>query len=1086
MKVAFRIVKQLFPKDQFSEKTYRIFSCISSTPNVELNKYGTFSIKGELPFLTVGEEYEYDIEIADRNQYGTTYVINDALNGFDICNLTDKQSYDIIKSVTSSNDIADAIYSAYPNFVQLIINGEDEKIDLKNIYNVGVYRYNTYKQKIINDYKILMLQSKLDKWDLSTEDIKVLLQKYKDYNEINRAFIEHPYETYCELLQRDFYDVDKFIVSDDKSHKTSLERAEFNCIDVLKRNQYDGNTRINANTMARFVERDCLPQLVEAVKNSDRIFFDDTTKYCALQSTYNMEKTVSNTIKGLVENKEGLNINVGAYKKILTGENNTKLTDEQMSVLDLVNDNRVCLLMGGAGCVDGDTEFFDGSKWKKIKEYTKGDRVLQYNLDGSATLVEPEKYWKLPCDKLYHFETKYGLSQTLCEDHDIVYKSEKGVLHHTNIKEIIKKQNDVKKGFSGKFITSFNYNGDGIDLTDDEIRLMVAVIADGSFQKRSLNSKRCRFHIKREDKKQRLRMLFSMTHCDYKEVQSANKDYTDFHVTVPRREKVFTNYWYNCNNHQLEVFCDEVMRWDGSTNYSEINNVKRQRFSTTIKESADFVQFAFSAIGKKATININDRRGRKRIINRKEYITKSIEYNVVVTERNMVGLCCDTRSNHTKTPITTICPKDGYKYCFTVPSHMLVLRNNNCIFITGNCGKSTSTKAITDMLKSESITFRLVAPTGIAARRLSKATGYKATTVHYAYYTSEGEPFVEDVIVCDEASMLSLETMYMLCSMLTQYHRLILICDPAQLASISEGNILSDIIESGIVPSVTLSKVFRFGIGKIATVTTNIRNGIPYVDNSGIELFSAKEKDYEFHIIKENPIEQIIDIFDKCINEYNYSYKDILILSPFNKGSFGTRAINSAIQEKYNPSDIYVRYKRDGKDTELHVGDKVVNCKNNREATTLEMHEENENIKQMLSDGTLPIDYQPQTFDQVFLANGDIGYVKDIDMNTKTVFVEFDLGVIVYYQDNLKNLMLAQSLSVHKCQGAEAKCIILITHPQHKRMLTRNLLYVATSRAKERLIEIGSPETINEAIKVVETEERDTYLAEMLKEIIPF
>lgn len=751
MKVTFRIVKQLFPKDQFSEKTYRIFSCVSSTPNVELNKYGTFSIKGELPFLTVGEEYEYDIEIADRNQYGTTYVINDALNGFDSCNLTDKQSYDIIKSVTSSNDIADAIYSAYPNFVQLIINGEDEKIDLKNIYNVGVYRYNTYKQKIINDYKILMLQSKLDKWDLSTEDIKVLLQKYKDYNEINRAFIEHPYETYCELLQRDFYDVDKFIISDDKSHKNSLERAEFNCIDVLKRNQYDGNTRINANTMARFVERDCLPQLVEAVKNSDRIFFDDTTKYCALQSTYNMEKTVANTIKGLVENKEGLNIDVGAYKKILTGENNTKLTDEQMSVLDLVNDNRVCLLMGGAGC-----------------------------------------------------------------------------------------------------------------------------------------------------------------------------------------------------------------------------------------------------------------------------------------------------------------------------------------------GKSTSTKAITDMLKSENITFRLVAPTGIAARRLSKATGYKATTVHYAYYTSEGEPFVEDVIVCDEASMLSLETMYMLCSMLTQYHRLILICDPAQLASISEGNILSDIIESGIVPSVTLSKVFRFGIGKIATVTTNIRNGIPYVDNSGMELFSAKEKDYEFHIIKENPIEQIIDIFDKCINEYNYSYKDILILSPFNKGSFGTRAINSAIQERYNPSDIYVRYKRDGKDTELHIGDKVVNCKNNREATTLEMHEENENIKQMLSDGTLPIDYQPKIFDKVFLANGDIGYVKDIDMNTKTVFVEFDLGVIVYYQDNLKNLMLAQSLSVHKCQGAEAKCIILITHPQHKRMLTRNLLYVATSRAKERLIEIGSPETINEAIKVVETEERDTYLAEMLKEIIPF
>lgn len=343
------------------------------------------------------------------------------------------------------------------------------------------------------------------------------------------------------------------------------------------------------------------------------------------------------------------------------------------------------LRSGASGCVDADTEFFNGLGWKKISEYSDGDKVLQYNADGSTNLVSPIRYIKSPCNEMWHFETKYGLNQTLSDEHNVVYITSKGNLAEKPMSELVQMHNSSKCGFGGKFITTFHYNGNGIALTDSEIRVMCAVICDGTFNYRLLEKNKdkndwtkCRFHLKKERKKHRLRMLFRDAHITFREYESTAEGYTDFVAYVPLRCKEFGDDWYHCTNAQMKIICDEVMYWDG--------DYKRKTcFSTTSKKTADFIQYAFSCTGNRATISIDDRRR-----DRKD--GKTINHNIcydVIVSRKTSGLCSIKGDGVGKTNIERVNTIDGYKYCFTVPSHMLVLRRNNKIFITGNSGKTT-------------------------------------------------------------------------------------------------------------------------------------------------------------------------------------------------------------------------------------------------------------------------------------------------------------------------------------------------------------------------------------------------------------
>lgn len=393
------------------------------------------------------------------------------------------------------------------------------------------------------------------------------------------------------------------------------------------------------------------------------------------------------------------------------------------------------------------------------------------------------------------------------------------------------------------------------------------------------------------------------------------------------------------------------------------------------------------------------------------------------------------------------------------------LWNKNVAMLTGGAGvgKTSSMKAAIKMLEDNHIDYLLLAPTGIAMKRLKEATGRPASTIHMALACGVPKNF-EGVVVIEESSMVSVHLLFNFLTEIGNKCKILFICDPAQLASISCGNIVQDIIDSGIVPISYLTKVFRYGTSGLATIATDTRNGKIGPRQNG--AFS----DYQFIPIDSKPIKQILDSYQTLLDKYTKD--DIMILSPFNKGPVGTVAINKAIQSRYNPNPDTkaIRKSSSGEEIMFKIGDKVINTHNEY------------NMPCFLTDddGSL-VESTDRTFS---VMNGDIGYVRYIKETDRGIImaVEFDTGMAQVYGPYMNNLLLGYSVSVHRVQGSEAKAVIVITSPMHKRMLSSNLLYVADSRAKEQLIEIGDIETIKEGLKRHEQTERDTWLCELLKE----
>lgn len=327
----------------------------------------------------------------------------------------------------------------------------------------------------------------------------------------------------------------------------------------------------------------------------------------------------------------------------------------------------LCLDIPIEGCVDCDTEFFSEDGWKKISEYKSGDKVLQYNKDGTAELVKPLKYHVKNSQFLWRVTTKNRLDMVISEHHNVVYKS----VGSNNIK--IKPFHDImfsldwgKNGFNGRIPKTFMYSGKGVEMSEEVIRLMVAVFADGSFKKGS-NSMQCTFGVKKRRKQKRIEMLLRSNNIQY-----IKKD--NFYIfDAPMREKHYPVEWYNMTNEQLEIVIDEMKHWDGCQ--FEVGHMPS--FTTVCKSDADFIQFAYTAIGYAAYIQTRDRRGQKRRIVDHDIVVKNLEYCVCSGVRDKdVDLRHATYSGY-KT-------KDGKMYCFTMPSGMWVMRRNDRIIVTGN------------------------------------------------------------------------------------------------------------------------------------------------------------------------------------------------------------------------------------------------------------------------------------------------------------------------------------------------------------------------------------------------------------------
>lgn len=338
------------------------------------------------------------------------------------------------------------------------------------------------------------------------------------------------------------------------------------------------------------------------------------------------------------------------------------------------------LCSGKARCVDSKTEFFNGYGWKRISEYTQGDKVLQYNHDGTATLVVPDEYVSMNCNHLWEFENT-RTSQCLTDEHNCYYITSKGNLHNKAMHEIMECHRKTRNGFSGRFLTTFSFGGKGIELSDDEIKLMCAVICDSSFIR---DTSKCYLNLKKERKQNELRKILRQLKIQWDErVYESMPGYIRFVFEAPRREKEFSEYWYGCSHHQLEVICENIFKWDGSVQQGK----PTIEFATTSMKTADFLQFAYASVGKRVSIREDVREGRKTC------------YQLTISDNTLVSLF-NRKTNKSDVMFKKIIPDDGKCYCFSVPSGMLVLRRNRKIFITGNSGKDTSAEIIKDNLEA--------------------------------------------------------------------------------------------------------------------------------------------------------------------------------------------------------------------------------------------------------------------------------------------------------------------------------------------------------------------------------------------------
>lgn len=331
------------------------------------------------------------------------------------------------------------------------------------------------------------------------------------------------------------------------------------------------------------------------------------------------------------------------------------------------------------GCVDADTEYLSPEGWRRIADYRSGP-VAEYRPGvREIGFVEPEQFVKLPCPEMIRFKTSRGVDQLLSPEHRVLYETRAGLVKVSSAEDIEARYQTMEdRGVM--FRTTYRVAGtSGLPLTDAQIRLQVAVNADGSTIQ---GSSKVSVRVKKARKVERIRMLLDVAGVDYTEGPSG--DHRAFRFTPPEPKHTFDGWW-GATQAQLEIIGDELHRWDGTE-----RKAGSKSFSTFHKSAADFAQYAYSACGMRASVNsvTRERRGRT-----------DTEWVVFASARsNLAGLVGVNTDGTRRRNVWREPSPDGFKYCFMVPSTFLLLRRNGCIFATGNTGKTRSAIWATDYL----------------------------------------------------------------------------------------------------------------------------------------------------------------------------------------------------------------------------------------------------------------------------------------------------------------------------------------------------------------------------------------------------
>ncbi len=390
--------------------------------------------------------------------------------------------------------------------------------------------------------------------------------------------------------------------------------------------------------------------------------------------------------------------------------------------------------------------------------------------------------------------------------------------------------------------------------------------------------------------------------------------------------------------------------------------------------------------------------------------------------------------------------------------------NSGVSVITGGpgTGKTTILDCALHLLRKRGINTMLCAPTGRAAKRMSEATGEDAKTIHrlleygknddgnFFFKRNAENPLPEGVVIIDETSMLDIFLLKMLLNALNTNSKIIFVGDADQLPSVGAGNVLKDIIASNCFPCIKLTEIFRQD--KESTIILNAHR----INNSEMPLVNAKGGDFflDRKFSEQDITSTVIDLVKRRLpSAYKYSpFTDIQVLTPIKKGTVGVFNLNKLLQESLNPPRKNKKEHISGENI-FREGDKIMQIRNNYDRQWYTFDKYNNMLE-----GT-----------GVF--NGDVGIITEIDVSELKVKFDDNKYSVYSFQD-LEELTLAYAISVHKSQGCEFPCVVMPLPLLNIRIMTKNLLYTAVTRATKMVVLCGADNSIQSTVNNLDTQKR--------------
>ncbi len=422
----------------------------------------------------------------------------------------------------------------------------------------------------------------------------------------------------------------------------------------------------------------------------------------------------------------------------------------------------------------------------------------------------------------------------------------------------------------------------------------------------------------------------------------------------------------------------------------------------------------------------------------------SAEEYVAKKMLNLERYCVSYAPDDIEAVIQKVEKEQGISYARLQREAIHAAMSGGVLILTGGpgTGKTTVVLALLRMFRDMGCEVALAAPTGRAAKRMSEAGHYAASTIHrmlemertgddetLRFNRNAGNPLEEDVIIIDEASMLDLPLLQGLLRAMRGGTRLILIGDSDQLPSVGMGNIMGDLISSGLFPVISLTEIFRQS--QESLIVTNAHR----INRGDMPLLDIGDSDF-FFVERPNEAGIATTVATLLETRLPRAYGDeirgkIQVITPSRKGRAGTEVLNRLLQEQMNPASPEKTEKK-MKDTVFRVGDRVMQIRNNYD-----------------------IEWEKNGKVGTGIFNGDVGVIEDIVLRDERLYIRYDDRVATYDFSLLDELEHAYAITVHKSQGSEYPVVVLPLYSCAPMLLTRNLLYTAVTRAREKVILVG-------------------------------